>query len=144
MVDMPLEFESEIWPSLCELTNYWMWSCKHVLILIYEYLTLGYVIFFAWIGWHMVRMRLSTTGIEERKGPLYLNNIPLLVYPILHPTLWKSYGLNQHLKLETLRTVAMRIRGGGRNLTLLRSRAFVVISTWNPVVRNECYRMAKI
>jgi hypothetical protein len=37
----------------------------------------------------------------------------------------------------------MRISDRGQNLTLLRHCAFVVISTWNPVARNVCYRGSK-
>lgn len=36
-----------------------------------------------------------------------------------------------------------RISDRGQNLTLLRRRAFVVISTRNPVARNACYRGPK-
>jgi len=45
-------------PTLCELTNYLMRSCKHVPISIH--LTQWQVIFFAWRKWHTVRMRLGT------------------------------------------------------------------------------------
>jgi len=49
------------WFSMCEITNFLTWNCKNVHILIQ--LTQYRATFFAWIRWHVIKMRLSSTAL---------------------------------------------------------------------------------
>jgi len=79
--DKRLEIFSQIFCFMYELTNYLMWSCKNVPILIH--LTQWHIIFFAWRKWHMVRRELSTTYlIIPASNKLWLFIVKKLAPPV--------------------------------------------------------------